>query len=74
MIDTHTRRIMMHVCAVMCALAMWWLLDEFAVALAASVLAFLAVNAIAHVAYGPMPTAEDLRKDVEHILRNRDAS
>lgn len=70
--DRHTRRIMMHVAAVLAALAMWWIVVDFAAALAASILAFLVVNAVGHIAFGPMPTARDIRRDVEEILRRRD--
>ena len=72
MSDRHTRRIMMHVAAVLAALAMWWILTDFAVALAASIVAFLVVNAVGHLAFGPMPTAQDIRRDIEAILHRPD--
>ena len=72
MSDRHTRRIMMHVAAVIAAVAMWWIIADFAAALAASVVAFLVVNAIGHIAFGPMPNATDIRRDFEEILRRPD--
>jgi hypothetical protein len=72
--DRYFKRLLMHVAAVLAAVAMWWVITDFAAALGASVLAFLLVTAIANLAYGPMPTAKDVRKDVEDILRRGDGA
>ena len=71
MSDHHTRRIAVHIAAILLSIAMWWIFSEFAVALGASLAAFLLLTAIGHLAYGPMPTGDDLRKDIEDLLRRR---
>lgn len=70
--DPYLNRILVHVGAIALAVASWWAISDFAAALAASLVAFLVVNAIGHLAFGPMPTAADVRRDVESILRRRD--
>ncbi len=70
--DHHTWRITLHVAAIVSAVAMWWIFSDVAAALAAGIVAFLAVNAVGHIAFGPMPTAEDLRRDIQRILRRPD--
>jgi len=62
-------RLLVHVLAILSAIACWWLLADFALALCASLLVFLLVSGIGHVAFGPMPTAEDLRRDVMRMLQ-----
>ena len=71
MSDRYFNRLLMHVAAILAAVAMWWIVTDFAAAMGASLLAFLGVNAVGHVAFGRMPTREDLRRDVEEILRRR---
>ena len=69
MSDRHTARITTHVAAIFAAIAMWWIFSDVGAALAAGIVAFLAVNAVGHIAFGPMPTAEDIRRDIQRTLR-----
>ncbi len=70
--DPHLARLLVHVIAIVAAVACWQLLADFALALGASLLVFLAINAVGHIAFGPMPTAEELRRDVQRILNDRE--
>jgi len=72
--DPHLARIFVHVIVIVivAAVACWQLLADFALALGASLLVFLAINAVGHIAFGPMPTAEELRRDVQRILNDRE--
>lgn len=70
--DPHLSRIAMHVVAIAAATLCWWMLSDFAAALLASLVVFLLVNAVAHLAFGPMPTGKDIRQDIAAMLRDRD--
>ena len=70
--DPSLSRILVHVAAILPAVAGWRLVADFATALVVSLAAFFRVNALGHLAFGPMPTAEDSRRDVESNFRGRD--
>ncbi len=69
--DRYTNRLLMHVAAILAAVVAWWVVTDFAAALGASLLAFLLVNALGHLAFGPMPTGDVVRREVEEVLRRR---
>jgi hypothetical protein len=66
--DAHLMRLLFHVGAVVGAIAVWWVLADFAAALVASGACFFAISGIGGWLYGPLPTGDDLRRDVEGII------
>jgi hypothetical protein len=66
--DTRTMRLLFHVGAVAGAIAAWWVITDFAAALVGSAVSFFAISGIGRWLYGPLPTGDDVRRDVEKII------
>ncbi len=66
------RRLIVHVAAILAAATVWLLVSDFATALLLSIAVFLALSRLGHRRYGPLPGPEQLRRDIERSLSERD--
>lgn len=69
MADARLMRLLFHVGAVAGAILAWWVFADFAAALLASAAIFFAISGLGRWLHGPLPTGDDLRRDVAEILR-----
>lgn len=67
--DTHLMRLLFHVGAVVGAIATWWVFSDFAAALVASAVCFFAISGIGRWLHGPLPTGDDVRREVHEVMK-----
>ncbi len=65
-------RLIVHVAAIFAAATVWLFVSDFATALLLSIAVFLALSRLGHRRYGPLPGPEQLRRDIERRLAERD--
>ncbi len=68
MSDTHSKRILVHICAIIAAMAVWALPIDFLEALAGCFVIFFVISGIGERRYGRFPKPDDLRANVVEFL------
>lgn len=65
------KRLYCHVLAIIAAGSAWYLVSDFAAALASSIIVFLIITGLANRQYGPLAGPEDIQREIQEMLRER---